>query len=90
MTLFTYNTPRPRPDFPISPDPMGDPVELPKPLPEEEPEEWGEPIMVVDDDTAQPRGDDDPADPPQEEEGPEVAVDEDKVPPARGPESEPP
>ncbi len=47
-------------------------------------------MVEVDDLEEQLGRDDDPADTPQEQDEPEVAVDEDEVPPARGPESEPP
>ena len=41
MILFTYDTPRPKPGFPLSPDTVGDSLELLKPLPEEEPYDRG-------------------------------------------------
>ena len=90
MILLTYDTPRPRPGtFPGVPDTVDDLPDLPEPLPEEEPGEWGDPITVnMPEDLNTP--DDDPDDTPLEEDGPEVAIDEDEVPPARGPESEPP
>ena len=91
MNLFTYDTPRPKPaNFLRDPGTASDPLELPKPLPEEEPGAWGNPITAdVSDDTERPRGDDS-EDTPLEEDEPEIAVDEDEVPPARGPETEPP
>lgn len=90
MLTFTYDTPRPRPNFPTTPDTENVPLKLPQPLPEEEPGEWGDPITIGVDDEERPARDDPPEITPLDEDGSGVALDEDDVPPARGPETESP